>query len=81
MVNMDMIMGNITQKQDEKMQFWLDIFQDTINLICIYFLFANNHNIIGWIISLYELMRLGAYFSLGSRLKSKVLQIYLRKLM
>ena len=74
------ILDEPTQQTEKKLTLVLDIFQSLVNFACIYLLWVYVSHVPAVIIGLFELIRLGTYFSLGQKAKGKVLEQYLKNL-
>ena len=62
----------------KKIQKWMDIIQDVINLTCIVVLWIYVSTFLAIIVGIYEFIRVGAYFSLATKLKNKVMKEYMK---
>jgi len=68
-------------EKDKKIQLWIDIIQDVINITCIYLLWVHVHWFFAIAIGICEFIRLGAYFKLGEKAKKSVEGTYAHYLM
>ena len=67
--------------EDKKLDLYLDIFQDTINITCAVLLWIHVHWILALPVCLFTLVRIGAYFRLGQKASENVQKTYAEVLM
>jgi len=63
-------------EKDKKLDLYLDIIQDTINITCIFLLWVHVNKFVAIIVALFEFIRLGTYIKLGQKAAASVQKTY-----